>query len=77
MTLQQEIVEALRDAANMAIVQDDKEHFFNLSASVDNARCETCKKYFMATSEDMEGVPCPWAGSGGCWNYEQKEKASK
>ena len=74
MTLQQEIVEALRDAANVAIVQSDKDYFNTIAAKVENARCKTCKKYFMATSKDMEGIPCPWAGSGGCWNYEPKEK---
>lgn len=86
MTLQQEIVDALRKAGKIDVALarvygagDSAEYFAkewdHLAARVENARCETCKKYFMATSEDMEGVPCPWAGSGGCWNYQ--EKASK
>ena len=91
MTLQQEIVEALRIGATRcedlrgsweseytaAHLDDEADKLRQLSDLVENARCETCKKYFMATSKDMEGIPCPWAGSGGCLNYEPKEKVSK
>ena len=90
MTLQQEIVEALNQAADDHKLKADisgsaygklselhrVKLYRNLAARVENARCETCKKYFMATSKDMEGIPCPWAGSGGCWNYEPKEEVN-
>ena len=74
MTLQQDIIDALRDAANMEIVQDDKDYFLNLAARVENARCETCLKY------DRFNNYCEcksWHMACGdiCWDYQ--EKASK
>ena len=87
MTLQQEIVEALRNTAGCFVMIGEEflgektlrayaDKIKNIAAKVEAARCETCKRYFVVTSKDMEGIPCPWAGSGGCWNYAPEEKVN-
>lgn len=86
MTLQQEISEALRIGATrcedlrdswesehtIAHLDCEANKLRQLAARVENARCETCEQYFVVTGKDGEGIPCPLAGSGGCWNYQEK-----
>lgn len=40
------------------------------SLQVEQMRCENCSELFKVTGIGGEGIPCPWSGSNGCWNFK-------